>query len=343
MSSGSSSAAGWSTKLERLPRREDLVRRPDDPQLDEVIESWRGDPAALRPGRAVLVGFPQDEGVLRNHGRTGAADAPHEIRRWLYRLTPWDGAADIDLTGHPPLDAGNVRIAGNLEETQEALGIVVAAILESGAVPVVLGGGHETAYGHYLGYVAAGQTVGILNLDAHLDLRPCPAGGGNSGTPFRQAVEHPTHPLPGSRYACLGTQPHAVSRDHYRYARHKGCVVRWLGEIEGDPEEAFGRERDRLAAVGCQVYVTLDADVVRAADVPGVSAPNVAGLSGRHALALARLAGRSPQVSSFDLVEINPRHDRDGQSARWGALVIWHFLMGLASRPRLVNAISPSS
>jgi arginase family enzyme len=38
-------------------------------------------------------------------------------------------------------------------------------------------------------------------------------------------------------------------------------------------------------------------------------------------------------VTSFDLVEINLRFDRDGQSSRWAALVIWHFLIGLAQRP----------
>jgi len=37
-------------------------------------------------------------------------------------------------------------------------------------------------------------------------------------------------------------------------------------------------------------------------------------------------------VSSFDLVEINPSFDRDGQSARWAALTIWHFLSGLGRR-----------
>ena len=39
---------------------------------------------------------------------------------------------------------------------QAALGEVVAAILQTGAIPIILGGGHETAYGHYLCYVAAG-------------------------------------------------------------------------------------------------------------------------------------------------------------------------------------------
>jgi formiminoglutamase len=300
-----------------------------------VIARWRGEPDALHPGRPVLVGFPQDEGVRRNHGRPGAAEAPREVRRRFYDLTPWDGSCDIGVTDAPPLDAGNLRVEGSLEESQEALAEVVGAILARGAVPLVLGGGHETAYGVYLGHVAARVPVGIINLDAHLDLRPFQGGAGHSGTPFRQALEHPTQPLPGPRYVCLGAQPHIVSREHLLYARRQGCVVRWYGEVQGGLTHCFAEERDRLAAAGCQVHVSLDADVVHAADVPGVSAPNVAGLSGQEVLACIRLAGRSPQVAGMELVEVNPRLDLDGRSSRWAALALWHFLIGLASRPRL--------
>ena len=52
-------------------------------------------------------------------------------------------------------------------------------------------------------------------------------------------------------------------------------------------------------------------------DVPGVSAPNPVGVDGAQPLACARLAGLSPHVSSLDLVEINPRFDRDGQTRVW--------------------------
>ena len=38
------------------------------------------------------------------------------------------------------------------------------------------------------------------------------------------------------------------------------------------------------------------------------------------------------QALGFDLVEVNPRLDRDGQSARWAALAVWHFLSGLDER-----------
>jgi formiminoglutamase len=341
MSGASSSGAAWSSRLEPIHRAEDVFGRPDDPRLGDVIEAWQGEPAALRPGRAVLVGFPQDDGVSRNHGRPGAAEAPREIRLWLHRLTPWDGARGINLADNPPLDAGDVRRAGTLEEAQEALGEVVGAILQAGAVPVVLGGGHETAYGHYLGYVAAGLPVGIINVDAHLDVRPCPDGHGHSGSPFRQALEHVTHPLPGDRYVCLGAQPHAVSRQHDEYSRQQGCVVRWCSELQPSLAHHLGEQRDRLAAAGCRVYVTLDADAVRMADVPGVSAPNPAGLSGQEVIAAAHLAGCSSEVASLDLVEINPRHDRDGQSARWAALVIWNFLVGLQARQPITPRATP--
>jgi formiminoglutamase len=334
MSSGSSNVVEWFTRLEPAREPDALLYRSDDPRVGEIVEYWRGDPASLKPGLPVLVGFPQDDGVRRNQGRPGAARAPVQIRHWLYRLTAADCAADIDLRQAGMVDAGLVRILSSLEDTQNALAEVIAGILRSGAVPVVLGGGHETAYGHYLGYAATGSPVAIINIDAHLDLRPFHLGHGDSGSPFRQALEHPTHPLPGNRYVCLGAQPHSVSRQHYQYAREHGCVVRWADEVKTRLLHCFQEECDRLRGEGCRIYVTVDADAVRAADVPGVSAPNVVGLEGAEVSACARWAGTLPQVSSLDVVEINPRYDPDGLSARWGALLVWNFLVGLASRER---------
>jgi formiminoglutamase len=225
-----------------------------------------------------------------------------------------------------------LQVSPDLEETQAALGDIVAAVLRTGAIPILLGGGHETAYGHFLGYAADHRRVGIINIDAHLDLRPAADGKGHSGSAFRQALEHRTHPLPGGCYVCLGAQPHSVSRQHWRLAGERGCSIRWCNEVRDSLEHHFLDEYNRLAAAACQVYITVDADAIRAADVPGVSAPNVSGLSATRVAACARLAGRSQQVSSFDLVEINPRLDRDYQSGRCGALIIWNFLIGLASR-----------
>src|ERR1700694_5463437 len=123
MSGESSSGDRWFTRLEPAPRPRDVVQRPDDPRLGEIVEWWQeSEPPdlarrALSLGRAALIGFPQDEGVRRNHGRPGAAEAPNEIRRWLYRLTPGDPRRHADLATLPPLDLGNLRMEGNLEDT----------------------------------------------------------------------------------------------------------------------------------------------------------------------------------------------------------------------------------
>jgi formiminoglutamase len=330
MSGASSNAVAWSTRLTPASAPADLPRRPDDPRLGEIVEFWRGDFAVLRPGRAVLIGFPQDEGVRRNGGRIGAAEAPDAIRDWLYRLTPGDPAIEPDLTDGPPLDVGNVAITGGLEESQRALGDVVAGVLHRGMVPIVLGGGHETAFGVYLGYVGAGRPVGIINVDAHLDVRPLIDGKGHSGSPFRQALEHAQAPL--SRYVCLGAQPHATSREHLQYLQQHGGVVRWRDELQPGLPHHLAVEGERMAGVGLVVHLSVDADAVNMAEVPGVSAPNPAGLSGSEVTAAARLAGSALEIAGLDLVEINPHHDRDGQSARWAAQVVWSFLMGLANR-----------
>lgn len=315
--------------------------RSDDPRLGEYVTFWQEGMPQLWPGRPVLLGFPQDAGVRRNGGRPGAADAPAAIRHWLYRLTPWDAVHNADLAALNLLDLGNVRPSPTrpqcqqgkeLEESQQALAEGIAAILMAGAIPIVLGGGHETAYGHYLGYVRAGRPVAIVNFDAHLDVRPLREGCGHSGSPFRQALEHPTQPLRDGHYVVLGAQPQAVSREHLLYVQSKGGVVHWVEETRDRLEAIFRNECQRLALNNGSVYVTLDSDVVSQADVPGVSAPNPLGLSGQVVTACAAAAGECPAVSSFDLVEINPSFDRDGQSARWAAAVVWHFLCGLSRR-----------
>ena len=104
----------------------------------------------------------------------------------------------------------------------------------------------------------------------------------------------------------------------------------WPRERHDQPET--DRESHRVEPLSRQRNVSLDADVIQLADVPGVSAPNPVGFPGAAMVALARQAGKSLWVSSFDLVEISPPCDINGQSSRWAALVIWNFLIGLALR-----------
>lgn len=276
------------------------------------------------PPRAVLLGFPSDEGVRRNDGRPGAAEGPREIRRRLYGFTPHPGIAAMAELLERTADLGDVEVTGDLEEDQERLAAAVEPHLREGAFAVVLGGGHETAYGHFLGYVAAGLEPEILNLDAHPDVRPLRDGRGHSGSPFRQALEHPSGAC--RRYRVAGLLPHAVAAEHLRFLEERGGEWRWGRDL--DPE-AVDRLLDSLEDPAA---VSLDLDALDQSVAPGVSAPAAGGLGLDVWLRAARAAGESPAVRSVEVVELNPAYDPDGRTARVAALTAWRVLAGLARR-----------
>lgn len=301
------------------PSIEARVSSPDDPRLGDLIaQHTDGEKVA-----AVIVGFPVDDGVRRNGGREGASRAPEVIRRWLYRLTPDSRSLDPHkILLHHTIDAGDIRAEGDLPSLQDRLGDVVASILTQGAVPIILGGGHETAFGHFLGYAKAGIDVHIVNVDAHLDVRQLKDGLPHSGSPFRQALEHESRRC--VRYSAVGLNPASVSHEHLAYAAPHGRFI-WRDDVLPDTaQNVFG--------YGSDVMATFDIDAVYADAAPGVSAPNPDGLDVRTWLAAAEAAGRLPSVRSFDLCELNPLCDVDDRTARLAALTVWWFLRGLALR-----------
>jgi formiminoglutamase len=274
--------------------------------------------------RVALIGFPVDEGVRRNCGRVGASEAPDCIRRFLYRLTPGGDPAFHQLLGKLH-DFGNLRVRDNLEEAQERLGQAIAVCLADGTTPIVLGGGHETSYGHFRGYVEAERSVSILNWDAHPDVRPLIDGQGHSGSPFRQMLEDESRRCAG--YTVAGLLRHAVATSHVEFLTAHGARSVWREEITS------AHIAPLYEGVG-DLLVSFDLDVVDQAFAPGVSAPATGGLPPDLLLRAAHEAGRSPRVRSIDLVEVNPRYDRDDQTSRLAALLVWTFLQGLAARQR---------
>lgn len=298
-----------------IPTRETAT---DDPRLGR----WLKANELTNNTRVALVGFPSDEGVRRNGGRPGAAGGPASLRTALYAMTPdaRQPEAFIELM-EATVDLGDVPVTGDLEADQAALGQIVGELLGRGVVPVVLGGGHETAYGHFLGYVENRQPVGVLNWDAHADVRPLVDGQGHSGSPFRQMLDHPSGLC--ERYAVAGLHPWRVSAAHVETVRKRGEAV-FADELTTD------RGRQLVADLNRPTLVTFDLDAL--ADAPGVSAPGIGGLETEVWLAAAEACGRSECVRSIDIVELNPTVDTDGRTATLAALTVWHVLVGLASR-----------
>lgn len=289
----------------------------DDPRVGHLLSR------ALTPAsdaQVALLGFPVDQGVLRNGGRTGAAEGPRAIREQLYRMCP--DARDPEpfslLLAHTR-DLGDLISSGDLERDQAELACVIAPLLRADTFVIVLGGGHETSYGHFLGYVEAARNVSIQNIDAHSDVRAPKLGLGHSGSPFRQAIEHASGRL--ERYRVAALQPQSVARAHLAFMHEHGGHYSFRADFKPDAK-LYGGPGSWLA--------TFCLDAVDQAFAPGVSAPACAGLTPSEWLTAAYLAGRSPSVSSADLVELNPRFDRDAQTAKLAALTVWELLRGRA-------------
>lgn len=301
---------------------------PHDPRLGRWLAHAR---AATDGTRVALVGFPSDEGVRRNGGRVGAAAGPAAIRAALHRMTPdaRNAPAFVALLERTA-DVGDVAVTGDLEADQAALGAVVGDLLRRGVVPIVLGGGHETLYGHVLCHVDAGtRGLHLVNWDAHADVRPLLEGEdgrplGHSGSPFRQAIEHPSGLV--ASYTLAGALPWRVAEAHAAYVARHGRIV-WREDLNAATAERIARDTPGPA------LASFDLDALDAGAMPGVSAPGVGGLDVPTWLRAARACGASPAFRSFDVVELNPAFDPDGRSATLAALTVWHLLAGLAERP----------
>ena len=268
------------------------------------------------PMKIALIGFPMDKGVKRNGGRPGAKDAPKLIREALLKMTP-DPRADrsIWLDVH---DEGDIDTSGTLAEAQQSLGEKVGKLIKKNVIPIVIGGGHETAFGNFLGFVEAKEEVCVINIDAHPDVRELKDGKGHSGSPFRQMLEH----MSGfcKEYQVIGIEGHAVEKGHLKYLEDKDCHIVFRDDIEVDSV----KESDR------SIMLSLDLDALNQSIAPGVSATNPAGLDIEQWLGLIQIAILSGKVKSIDIVECNPNHDVDGQTVKVAAHTIWTIVERLA-------------
>ena len=295
-------------------------------QAVQLVSGAPGDSPDPAADHVTLLGFRTDEGVRRNRGRVGAADGPAALRR---ALSP--------LALHGPLAHGEVELhdLGDAETVGEDLegGQVAAAALTSAALDragsrlaVVLGGGHETAWSSYLGLVGsglgprAGQRWGVLNLDAHFDLREAPRP--TSGTPFAQMAAAEQQVGRELRYAVLGiAEP---SNTGVLFAKAEQLGVRWWTDQQCLEAGAEGIARfvEEFAAELDVLYLTIDLDVLPAAVAPGVSAPAAYGVPLPLIAAAVRAAACSGKLVLLDVVELNPSLDIDGRTARAAARLI---------------------
>lgn len=291
-------------------------------QLVRRADLQNGEPGEPDPGHRgiAILGFCCDEGVKRNKGRTGAVAGPDAIR-----------AACANLPDHIPAntelwDAGNLfPELGDLEKAQTSLGDHLADLLESGYLPLVLGGGHELAYGCFLGlvqHINGLKRLGIINFDAHYDLRLA-SPSANSGTSFYQMSEWCQQRGLPFHYLCIGVQEYSNTRALFQRAEHLGVESIRAAELQAaNPDPAVARLDLFLRKVD-MVYMSICLDVFNAAHAPGVSAPNPGGVEPAAVIPLIRHIARSGKLACADVAELNPTFDVDQRTARLASYLVF--------------------
>ena len=275
---------------------------------------------AVSKGDFVLHGFAVDEGVQRNKGRAGAKDAPDIIRKNMSNFP-------VILPDFSLLDFGTISCEGrNLEQAQADLAKKVSKVLLKGARSLVLGGGHEVMYGHYLGVKTAfpEQKVGIINIDAHFDNRmPEQGTGASSGTGFWQvAQEGDIHSLH------IGIQRNSNTLKLFDTAHQYGMKYILADELFFENLPAvYQRINDLFDSVDV-VYLTICMDVFNASIAPGVSASAYNGIFTDAAfMHFYRHILKQEKLVALDVAEVNPLYDIQDRTARLAASLVNEWLM----------------
>lgn len=273
-----------------------------------------------------LLGYSSDEGVRRNLGRTGSALGPDAIREQLGKM-PNHLNENTQL-----IDFGNLECKDqNLEELQEECTIAVSKLIKNRATPILLGGSHDLAYAHYNGllqHIKPKEKIGIINFDAHFDLR-ANTDGNNSGTPFYQiALEHEAK-NEAIKYMALGIRKDANTRTLFDFAESQKVNYLLQDHFSMSYLEHVQLRLIQFMEDVDYIYTTIDLDGFSSAYAPGVSAASPMGFAPDIVLESLKLIIDSGKLVGLDIVELNPNFDIDKQTAKLAASLVHYVIHNL--------------
>lgn len=248
----------------------------------------------------------------------GTANGPEAILDASDQLELYDGTSYPGENGiftQRPVDC-----SGAPEQVMENVRKAVLAALDAGAMPVVLGGEHSLTYGEMAALKERYGRFGVVQFDAHADLRDSYEGSKWShASVMRRAVKDLDLPLVqlGNRIYC---------REELE-ARKEHGVVSWDAPYlcrHGIPDNLVPEDFPR------NIFITFDVDGLDPSIMPETGTPVPGGLDWYMALDLAARAMQGRRVLGFDVVELAPREGHIVSD--FAAASLTYALMGLAAR-----------
>ena len=270
----------------------------------------------------VFLAFATDEGERRNQGRVGASQGHQSIAQVMANLpVHFD---DVDLFHGGVISCDD----NNLEKAQAELAFYVEKILAAGCAPIVLGGGHDVTYGHYSGlhnFVSKSKKIGIINIDAHFDLRPIDKNiGATSGTSIWQIATEAKQNNHHFHCLALGVQKYGNTKLLFNEAEKFGVKYILGDQFNYDEKQNITKKIADFISEVDRVYLTICMDAFAAAYAPGVSATSYNGIVPDHVfMAIFDQITQSEKFIGIDFAELNPKFDIDLRTAKLAASMIF--------------------
>ena len=300
------------------------------------------------PSHIAIIGAPLDLG----QGRRGVDMGPSALRVASLNARLKALGYDVEDLGNIAVEQAEAAPAGDrhakflpqIADACDQLATRVHSALSRDRLPVVLGGDHSVAIGTVTGvaryYRERGQRIGLIWLDAHADMNtPDTSPSGNiHGMPlaciaglgpgalvdlggFRPKVAPENIVIVGLRDVDLTERPQV---------RDSGVRVFTMRDIDERGLRSVMEEATRLASAGTAgFHVSLDMDFVDPQHAPGVGTAVRGGVTYREAHLAMEMICDSRNVTSLEVVEVNPVLDEANRTAD---LAVELIMSGLGKR-----------
>ncbi|MGD6850038.1 formimidoylglutamase [Rossellomorea aquimaris] len=290
----------------------------------ELITPWEEE----IKGDIAIIGAPLSKPSISH---SGASFAPDAIRRCLNSFTTYNIERGTDLAeaSKTIIDFGDITMhPTSIEDCHQRIYDSIKAATKTNAAPftIILGGDHSITTSTVKAIKETKGTVGIIQFDAHHDLRNTEDGGPTNGTPFRRLIEE-GH-IKGEHLIQIGIRNYANAKAYYDYAIEQGVTVYTMKDVRQQPmTELINNALNQLQDKVDTIYLSVDMDVLDQAYAPGCPAIGPGGMHPDELTQAIETALKHLKVSTMDIVEIDPTLDFRDMTSRTAAYLIMETLM----------------
>ena len=225
----------------------------------------------------------------------GSGEGPYHLTVASEQLEQFDEETLIDWGNLPIHTLPPLHFSEPPEQCVMRMKSAAKAVLEKNKFLLSLGGDHAISIGPILAASEIWPDVGVLQVDAHLDLRDEWNGSRfNHACVMRRVMEAGIGPI-------AQVASRAVSKEEYEVVSAQGLRPFYAHRIDPGSHAWIN---EVLGALPEKVYLTVDLDGLDPSEMPGTGTPEPGGLSYRQLIRLLRAVGREKQVVAADVNEL---------------------------------------